>query len=273
MSRSKRYFKLVVQTESGVITVEPPFKITFDALKSGNGKGINKATIQVDNLTESKRLSMAKDTEQIKKIPVALYVGYGDSAELIFKGEVQRGSNRREGPDFVTELYCLDGYGDIRVGFINTCVEADPIGAVLKFLPGIGRGKITKQKALTRPKVMIGDAVTVMNSLITSDSTWYIENGQLNVLKKSEVVSSFIPEVSAVTGLINTPERDQSILTFETLMNPALKINGLCSIRSVTAPHLNGVYRLETITYKGDNYGSTWGQTVSCILQPNYTVI
>jgi len=41
----------------------------------------------------------------------------------------------------------------------------------------------------------------------------------------------------------------------------------------VTAPHLNGVYRLETITYKGDNYGSTWGQTVSCILQPNYTVI
>lgn len=272
MSRFDRSFKLIVEIDGGVVTIEPPFKVVFDVVKSIAG-GLNKATIQIYNMDQRKRLALTKDTEQVKRVPVSLAVGYAGSVETIFKGSLQRGSNRRDGADYVTELYCLDGGFDVANSFVNTVSEGDAVGAILGAMPNTRRGKVTNQGELVRPKVLVGDAVTLLDDLVTDGQTWFIDNEALNLMKGDEVISSFIPVVSADTGLVNTPEREQSRVTFDTLMNPALKLAGLCNLRSKTAPHLDGVYRLETMTYSGDNYGQNWMQSCSGILQPKYTVI
>jgi len=97
--------------------------------------------------------------------------------------------------------------------------------------------------------------------MVGPGETWYIDNEQLFVIKDTEVTSGLKPVVSAETGLISTPTRDSSLVTFETLMNPTVKIGGLASLKSATAPHLDGIYRIETISYSGDNYGDAWTQT------------
>ena len=98
------------------IEIAPPIQIVFDVTKSIRG-GLNKMNVQITNLAESKRLSLVKDAEEGEKvIPVALFVGYQDRVEMIFKGTVQTGGNARQGPDIITSLECLDRSEERRVG-------------------------------------------------------------------------------------------------------------------------------------------------------------
>ena len=89
------------------------------------------------------------------------------------------------------------------------------------------------------------------------------------IVKDNQATSTFIPVVRSETGLINTPEKNKDEITFETIMNPALKIGQLCDIQSITAPYLNGVYRINVISYKGDYEGSDWKQIVTCTQPDN----
>lgn len=273
MSRFERDYELTIRASIGDIVVEPPFQVSFDCLKAIDGFGQNKMTIDISNLAERKRLALVKDTEQNINIEVLFKVGYRGSRELIFNGTVQRGSNRREGADFITQLYCLGISGDFLRKFISKSVKADQVGAILSDLQGIRRGKITELQELIRPKVLVGTAPKLLSEIVPDDADWFVDNGALNILKDNEVVSSFIPKVSADTGLLNTPEREQQKVTFETLMNPTIKIGGLVDLQTRTAPHLNGIYKIQTISYDGGNYGDAWMQTCTGYLNTNYRVV
>lgn len=274
-SRFNRNFQLLVDVGGGrSVEVVPPMRIAFDAIKSVSG-GLNKMTVRVYNLKESHRLALVKDAEQSKRIPVSLRVGYSDSLRVLFKGTVHTGENSREGADLVTTLECLDGGHALLTGFTSKTVKgkAQAITAVLDGLPEIGRGKIREQSPISRPRVLVGSSAKLIDTVLNDGETWFIDDEKLYILRGDEVVSSYIPTVNARTGLLNTPSREQSRITFDTLMNPSLKIGGLCDLESVSAPHLNGVYRIETIGYKGDNYGSDWSQKVTGILAQGYKVI
>jgi hypothetical protein len=44
-------------------------------------------------------------------------------------------------------------------------------------------------------------------------------------------------------------------------------------LASITAPSLNGVYRIKQINYSGDYTGSDWTQTVTAERAANYKVV
>jgi len=260
--RFSRNYVLVITTDGRNVVIAPPMQIVFEVTKSIRG-GLNKMNIQITNLSESKRLSLVKDAEQRKIMPIGLSVGYQDRIELIFKGTIHTGSNSRQGPDLLTSLECLDGGEDFLNSFTARTVEGGrrAIDAALEDMPNTGTGKITDRPVLTRPKVLVGNSARLIDDMVVPGETWYIDDEQLFVIKDNEVTGGLKPVVSAETGLISTPTRDSSLVTFETLMNPTVKIGGLASLKSATAPHLDGIYRIETISYRGDNYGDEWTQT------------
>lgn len=274
-SRFDRDFELTIQVEQRrAVVITPPMRIAFSADKSVSG-GLNKITVKAYNLTEANRLAIQKDPEQQKRVPFSLRVGYSGSLELVFKGTVFKAKSRREGAEIVTEIEGLDGGFDFLNSYVNRTVRGKDaaVSGVLSDLPNTKIGKITSQSALIRPRVMVGSAMTVLDSLVDDGATWYVDDERLYILKKDDVISRFVPLVSADTGLLNTPEREQQRVSFTTMMNPALKIGGLCQIESVTAPHVNGVYKIDSMGYSGDNYGNDWNQTVTAILAPRYKVI
>lgn len=279
--RFDRDYELSVTANGRTFVVRPPIRIAFDADKSISG-GLNKMNCQIDNLEERKRLALVKDREQTQiNIPFSLKVGYKGSAEnpgkldLIFKGTLHLGSNRREGPDIVTTLESLDGGVDFLNSFTAQTVKGGEkaIEAILADMPNTQRGKITERPTLTRPKVLLGNSAKLIEELVGPGEAWYIDNEQLFILKEDEVVSSFIPLVNAATGLISTPERENKLVTFSTLINPSIKIGGRAKLTSTTAPHLDGTYRIETINYAGDNYGKDWMQTCTGRLASSYRVL
>ena len=140
-------------------------------------------------------------------------------------------------------------------------------------MPDTGKGKITEQNVLIRPKVLVGNSVNLIDEQLNDGETWYIENEQLYIIKDNEVVSGYVPEISAKTGLINTPERENQKVSFETMMNPTLIIGAKCKINSKNAPHLNGIYKVESLGLKGDNYGSDWKMSATCLKDNNFVVL
>ena len=276
MNRFIRDFELIIGLERSAqaVIVRPPFRVSFSGDKSIGG-ALNKLNLKVYNLKESTRLQIQKLEADNTYIPIQFSVGYKGALEPLFKGNVYKAEVIREGADFYNQVECLDGGFDFLNSFTSRTVtkKDEAIVEILQDMPNTSAGKITQQPNLVRPKVLVGNSVQLINDMLNEGESWFIEDEQLYILKDDEVIRSFIPVVNAQTGLLNTPIADPETVTFETLMNPSLKIGGLCELQSKTAPFLNGVYKTEVITYTGDSDGDDWLQQVTARKEPNVKVL
>ena len=158
----------------------------------------------------------------------------------------------------------MDGGNDFKYSFTSKTINSKQrvIDELIKDMPNTTRGKITDFEQLVRPKVLVGNTYQLIEEFLGEDTTSFIDNEIINIIKDNEITGSFIPLVNAKTGLINTPERDSRKVTFDTLMNPTIKIGQQCQLESVTAPHLNGTYKIETIIYSGTYDGNECKQRI-----------
>lgn len=273
---SRNYeLKISLPGDRGDTVIKPPIRINFQADKSIRGQ-LNKIQLQIYNLKEENRLRLVRDRNDNEKIiPLELKVGYQDDLETVFKGTIHKGSNKRQGADIVTTIEGLDGGFDFLNSYTSRTVEGArrAIDACISDTARLIYGKVTDRPELTRPKVLVGNSMKLIQDMIGPDETWFIDNEQLNIVKHHEVISNFTPRVSAGTGLITTPEREDMQVTFQTLMNPSIRIGHRAELKSTTAPHLDGTYKIETISYQGDNFGDEWSQTCTGLLAANATVI
>ncbi len=264
MSRFNRNYKVEIQLKGFDFIILPPLRIQFGCVK-GMGRSVNKLTLKIFNLTKAKRDALVKDAEDRTYIPFTLWVGYGDDLGIMFKGSVHIAKTERSGTDLITTIESLDGGHDFLNSFTSKTVKNKGVAVdeILKDMPNTLAGKITKQNALIRPKVIVGNSVKMIEDQLNDGESYFIEEEKLYIMKEDEYIGSFIPLVRADTGLINAPTRQEKKVTFTTLTNPTLKVGGLCELESVYSPHLNGTYKIEYIEYKGDTYGTDWNQNVT----------
>lgn len=291
VDRFLRDYRLTIGIGSQAVTILPPFRIRFSVDKSDKSD-LNKATIKIDGLNPDKRRRLVRDPDEKPEkdkdgkdkptsnsnsgyFPVLLEIGYQGKLETIFRGSIdEAGSVRENDGQFVTALSAMDGGEDFLRGFVATSVtsKAAAIDAVLGTMPNTKKGKIGAQADITRPKILVGNSMATIQDMLDPGQRWFIDDERLNILGGNEVVSSFVPVVSAETGLINTPEADKKEVTLTTMLNPSIKVGGLYQLISVTAPHRNGIYKCKLITYSGDTDGSDWTQRVTGEIAENFVV-
>ena len=273
--RYDRKYRLRVGIRGTELEFLPPLRVAFECDKSIY-RGINKLTIKIFNLSEGSRRDLAKDTEDGSiVIPIKLDVGYGDKLENIYTGTVITGYSERKGAEFITTLESLDGGVDLYNSFTSKSVigKDSSVKEIIKDFSRITEGKITEQNKLVRPKVLVGNSIRLIEEQLNEDETYFVDSEKLYILKNNDVIGTFIPVVSAETGLINQPQRANKIVTFSTMLNPTIKIGGRADLRSETAKHLNDIYRVETIKYTGDIYGSEWSQDCNCQSVQNANIL
>ena len=268
-----RDYELILTLTSGeVVQIVPEIRVQFEVSKSVRG-GLNSCTIKIYNLSDDKRKKLVKDKEDSSvRMPFLFKAGYS-KLENLFKGTVFEAVSVRTGSDFVTTIKSLDGGFDFINSFTSKTVTNNDVGNIIVDMPNTEKGKITSKKTLIRPKVLVGNSAKLIEENLEDDETYYIDEEKLYIIKDNEVTSNYIPLVQASTGLLNTPTRKNREVTFNTQLNPTIKIGGLVELKSSTAPYLNGIYKVITIKYTGDNYGSGWGQECICMLSPEYKVI
>lgn len=291
VDRFLRDYRLTIGIGSQAVTILPPFRIRFSVDKSDKAD-LNKATIKIDGLNEDKRRRLVRDPDEKPEkdkdgkdkptsnqnngyFPVLLEIGYEGRLETIFRGSIdEAGSVRENDGQFVTTISAMDGGEDFLRSFVATSVtsKAAAVDAVLGTMPNTKKGKIGAQADISRPKVLVGNSMQTIQDMLDPDQRWFIDDERLNILGGNEVVSGYIPVVSAETGLINTPEADKKEVTINTFLNPSIKVGGLYQLISVTAPHRNGIYKCTLITYSGDFDGSDWYQRVTGEIAESYVV-
>lgn len=284
--RFLRDYRLTIGIGAQAVTILPPFRIRFSVDKSDKSD-LNKATIKIDGLNPDKRRRLVRDPDEKTDsntqssntnsgyFPVNLEIGYQGKLETIFRGSIdEAGSTRENDGQFITTISAMDGGEDFLRGFVATSVtsKAAAVDAVLGTMPNTKKGKIGSMGDITRPKVLVGNSMATIQEMLDPDQRWFIDDERLNILGGDEVVSSFVPVVSAETGLINTPEADKKEVTVTTWLNPSIKVGGLYRLISVTAPHRNGIYKCKLITYSGDFDGSDWTQRVTGEIAENFVV-
>jgi len=247
LNRFIRDYELIITlTSNEVVKIIPEIRIQFEVNKSIYG-GLNSCKIKIYNLSEDKRMKLVKDKEDNTILMPFLFKAGYNKLETLFKGNVWEAYSVKQGADFVTFISSLDGGYDFVNSFTSKTVKNDNyIDYIINDMPNTNKGRITNKKRLVRPKVLVGNSCKL---------------------------DDFIPLVNARTGLLETPVKKNQEVTFKTLLNPSLKIGGLVELESIGAKHLNGVYKIVTIKYSGDNYGSDWTQEVTCHSVNNYKVI
>ena len=264
LSRFNRDYELTIQVDGQAVTFRPPIRVSFTANKSIAG-GLNRLDISVYNMREANRNAIAKDPEDQKYIPLKFKAGYKDNLEQLFRGSIHRANTRRDGADLVTEIECVDGGFDYQFSETDRVIAAggDQVEAVLKDMPNTGKGAISERQPLIRPKVMVGRTPKKIDSFVQDGESWFIENEKLHIIKDGEVIGTSVPIVSAATGLLEAPQRDQQRVTVKIRYNGAIRTGGRFKLESELAEYMNAIYRAETIEFEGDWEGEAWDQTIT----------
>ena len=265
-SRFGREYELIIKTNTGeAIVIRNPIRIQFDAVKSVDS-GLNSCRVRIYNLSKDKRKKLVKDdTDTTNKLEFLLKAGY-NKIETLFKGFVLECFSEKSGADIVTTTVSMDGLVDAQGSYTSTTVKkGDAINVILKDMPNTTRARISERPVVNRAKVLVGNSLKLIENNLKDDETYYIDEGKLYIIKQNEVVSDIIPLVNASTGLLNTPIKKKYEVTFNTLLNPTIRIGCQVKLESIYAENLNGTYKVLTITYRGDSSGTDWSQEVICV--------
>lgn len=269
-----RYYELSIQPKGREAVITPPFRVQFNITKSISGNGLNKLGCSVYGLKESTRALFRKDAEDNKvMLPMALSVGYTNALVRIFTGNLHRGNTKLTKEGFVTSFEAYDGGFDYLSSFTSKTINTgeDIVDSLLEDMPNTKKGRITSLPAGTRPRVVFGSTSKLLQGA-ANGAKFYINDGKINMIKDKEAIKSFIPKLTP-SSLLSTPTREFLKVTCDTVMNPYLVPGGLFDLESKVDPLVNGVYRADTITYKGDNEGNDWKQSISGFLAHGYTVV
>ncbi|MCT7908799.1 hypothetical protein N5915_04435 [Arcobacter lacus] len=290
----RNYSLEIITLNNQKITIQPELRISFDITKSVKGS-LNNGTIQIYNLSQTKRDQITKDEDIVDKdkekqkkekpknpddkrtlpsdyMQFELKAGYS-KIETIFKGAISKAFSKKQGAEFITTIEAYDGLYDMQNSYTSKVVKGNITEHVIADMPTVKQGKITEQNPLLRPRVLVGNSFKILEENLTENETYYVDDGVLHIIKDKEVTSSYIPLVNSETGLLDTPEKAEKEVRFETMMNPLLKIGCLLKLESLYDKRFNGIYKINTIHYTGDYGGTDWKQEVFCISCNDYKVI
>ncbi len=203
---------------------------------------------------------------------VALDAGYDAGTFRLFFGDVRHMVTTVEAPDIVTTI--SGGSGELSFHFARvnrsfapgTTVEAvlnhaaSALGVDLGNAPEMFRGAQLRGQSVFRDgTVLSGNAARQLDALCTAAGfEWSVVDNRLQVLNIGGAVGESIVLLSPETGLIGSPQRDDSALRI---------VRGKCFLMPDVAPgrrvhvrskFVDEVIRVRKANFVGDTYGQDW---------------
>lgn len=262
-------FKSIVAEVVEIEKLRVAFKVTKTASKEPNT-----AEVTITNLSPTRRATL-----QQKGVKFILQAGYeGTGIGQLFTGDARTVDHKREAADWHTVIRSGDGERAFKFARVNEAFESgSPVSDVVNKIAGslgLGLGNLKKQLPKITGQYVNGYAAHGPASreldkvLSAAGYTWSIQDGELLIQKPDDPIGATIPELSAESGLIGSPEYGSSeevkkqlkkngkpLLKVRCLLNHALKIGSVVSIRS---ERHNGQLKIHKVEHSGDTHGGDW---------------
>lgn len=279
-----RKWKVIVATKGTDGIDITGLKTVFSIEKSMSAEP-NKSNIQIYNLAPATQNFILSDAKRI-----IIEAGYENSSQygLIFDGDIVKAVRRgAQSIDKVTEVIAQDGDLFLNSGFVSVSYSAgQTTESVLTQMQGIGDEDMTlgsvssdlKGTQLARGKAMFGQPKDYAAMLAKSEGAlFYINDRKLNLVKPGDLPEGEIVDLSPSSGLIGTPEQQDTSVKAKCLLNPLLNINKLVHISNEYVQETNeigkasltsGVYKIISLKHTGDTHGNNWYTEFEAVAQP-----
>ena len=261
----QRYIAVTIGTKGGGEAVKfDGLRIVFQVEKTSESTA-NTAKISVYNLSGKGRALAEKE-----KAIVILEVGYGDSIEQLFYGDITRAYISRQGPDWVTTMECGDGSEALRSVHIDKSYApgtdlkqvirdvaqsiVDKGEVVMGSLLGIESDKAQGGISLSGRSKTILDELTAKQGL-----EWSVQDNVLQILPKDQDNGLQAVLLTPETGLVGSPVKREVEgglgVEFKALIQPRLVPGRLVRIES---REVDGDYKLVEVKFAGDTHADAF---------------
>jgi hypothetical protein len=273
MDKIGRNYSLDIETEDGsTLTVEPPFTLEFDITRN-TLTSANVCSFRILNLSLKHRNKIrfnSYDSNNFRSI--AFFAGYGDNMPMCFNGNITQAWSVREGVNFVSQIESFDG----GYAFVNAkadglspfpagTLKKTVITALASSLPNVSIGAIGNFPG-TIDRGFSGSGNTVKLLAELTGGGFFIDNGKVFCLNRSETVDGSISVINSQTGLLGTPVREKTFLSFDMLFEPRLQAGQQIILDSTTAPgNYNGVYKVVSVKHRGVISDAVCGEAITTV--------
>lgn len=272
-----RVYRIAVYNKYGQGFDLSELHITFDV----------KRTITMDNSTgviTIYNLNVEYENEIITNCNrITIEAGYEGLFGLIYDGDIiQCIRGIENGVDYYLTIVTMDGDRFMNSGFTTINI---PKGASKRNVAETlctQSTNATEIAALSsafeksnyiRSKAVFGRSKEYLSQLASGENAnFYTENGMVKLTSVTDLPEDTILRIDSTSGLIGSPQQNQTGINFQALLNPRIKLNSLVNIPNsqiIEQQYSDGsaatyqldadnVYRVLEIQYQGDTRGQNW---------------
>ncbi len=270
MDKLGRNYILTVETPNNeLLVIEPPFTVEFDItrniLTSANVCSIRIYNLSANNRNQIRFNIMDSGTYR----SVQLQAGYGTNLPVIFSGNITQAWSVREGVNFITSIESFDGGFAFANGQTNQLFPAGTaqetvISTLAGSLPGVTLGAVGNYPgSLTRGCSFSGNTANILRDI--TGGGFFIDNGVAHALNDSECIDGEMLLITSASGLLGTPVREQTILTFDIIFEPRLVVGQQIQLDSSTGQNFNGFYKIISLKHRGMISEAVCGDAVTSV--------
>jgi hypothetical protein len=283
-----RTYDMVVQGESRRWTFGSPFTLRFTTQANGTPT-MNTAEFFVYNLPENVRNDLLMDIYQDPTLrTISFAAGYirEPTLPVVFVGNVFWAYSYRQGPDWITQIHCVDGGGALDVADIGTSLIGGQSGTTLgqiyrtlvQALPGLSIGLISKtfdEVRDPRGVVLSGNPwEELVRRIIPVNAQLFVNKGKVYIILQDEYVPNpgGITDITPDTGMVGSPRRQGAMTIATMIFEPRLEIGQKVTLHS-SAPYA-GEKKLLSIRHYGEISEAECGNllTEATFLRPDNPV-
>lgn len=266
-----------IKTISEEIVISYPLTINFSITRSEFSQA-STASFEIFNLKESTRAKLYKDRQDTEKyILLKFYAGYGEDdtkLPMCFCGDVFECYSYKDGgtTEFKTEISTMSG-GTSRTEFASNFEMAagtPPLLIIQRLasdmhvdIGAISQTVLSKLSPSARATPFSGNSYEMLSNYVGGHL--FIDNNRLYILDKDDVRLDGVLTLNVDTGLIGTPKRRDSVLEASLIFEPNLELCQLLYLTSLTAPYMNGQYKVIGFSHNGTISGTIGGQCISSV--------
>lgn len=273
--KRQRTYRLTVQGQTSVHIVSYPLTIRFEIDRHVLA-ACNTARITVYNLNQELRNDIFQDRYDTSIYrAVKLNAGYETDPVLpvIFQGNMWSCGYHRPGVDFMTDINAFDG-GDavinpqaqIDLSVPNDVSIASLIRSIVGTMPNVAPGAISDVVQTRSRGITVSGNSWQQIQKLAGNNYAFIDNGRVNVLAEDEyvLVNGAITIISASTGLIGTPRRQNRMMEVDVLFEPNAVPGQLVKVESANAAN-NGYFTVRGVRHSGTISGSVDGGVITTL--------
>lgn len=256
-----------------IVTITNPFTVEFDVTRNTLSSA-NVASFRIFNLNPDNRNKIRKDQfDQDVFQKIVFQAGYGPGPQwpVVFTGNINQAWSVREGNNFITQIESFDGGFAFANATFNTPFPSNtPQTDILtNMVANLGQYQVAPgvigqyNGAIQRGNSYSGNTADILREL--SGNGFFIDNGRANILGENECFEGILQQIDDSSGLLGTPIREETLLTFDMLFEPRLLAGQIIFLQSLTGQNFNQYYKVVSIKHRGVISDAISGDAVTSV--------